>query len=413
MRRRLKTLAHKYPRLLNGVKAVYDTVNQFTLTVSAPRVRRYPLNTSLPFGLNFLGYFRAKFSIGEQARTFTKSFDVAHIPYALNTAVPVAYDNDAATDQQFQRENPYLANLMLFNPHDLPGIVRQVGRGYFPGHYNIGMWAWELPQFPRTWMPSFHLYHEVWVFSDYVREAVARVSPVPVRTVTHPMIIDLAAISTDRARLHLPPDVFIFLFTFDFISRVERKNPGAVLEAFRQAFGGDPRVRLVIKYNNAHYFPDQMQRLQNAAAGLNVQWLDAYLSRQDMLNLIACSDCYVSLHRAEGLGLGMAEAMYLGKPVIATGYSGNLAFMTPHNSFPVRHTLTPVPESFGYFARNNAWADPDVAHAAELMQYVVQHPDDAAAVGVRGAQEIRAQRDPAVFGREVSQRLQEIARNTG
>ena len=223
-----------------------------------------------------------------------------------------------------------------------------------------------------------------------------------------------------RDQLGLPTDRFIFLFYFDACSILERKNPWAVLRAFQQAFGkptSDPL--LVFKLNNRDLTVGReaefglaagiMDELQLALVQGNGLLLDKRLDRATTSVLMASCDCYVSLHRCEGFGLTMAEAMYFGKPCIATAYSSNLDYMTPSNSYLVGFELVQLDRSHGPYAAGDFWAEADVQHAAAQMQQVFTHHDEAAARGRRAAADIRRTNGIEATGHAMQHRLQHAA----
>ena len=191
------------------------------------------------------------------------------------------------------------------------------------GHYNVGYWFWELARFPEAWARSLALVDEIWVASRHVHDAVKEAAvDKPVRIVPYPIQIVLPR-RFDRTEFGLPAEPFIFLFSFDFFSYVDRKNPESVLQAFQRAFPSrsDRSVSLVLKSIGAERAPERFDALQTACANdPRIVLIDANLPRDAMWGLQSVCDSYVSLHRAEGLGLGLAESMYLGKPVIGTGY---------------------------------------------------------------------------------------------
>jgi glycosyltransferase involved in cell wall biosynthesis len=213
----------------------------------------------------------------------------------------------------------------------------------------------------------------------------------------------------DRAGFGLDEEDFLFLFNFDFHSVVERKNPEGLISAFRKAFSeGRTRARLVLKSINSHRHPERAAALKQLASGLNIVWVDEHLDGARMKTLFATTDCYISLHRSEGLGLGMARAMSYGKPVIATGYSGNLDFTTPENSLLVSFALTELPQDYGVYEKGNFWAEPDTDHAAALMRQVFENPEEARQMGLRGQADLARTMDPQSVLERITQRLGEI-----
>jgi glycosyltransferase involved in cell wall biosynthesis len=192
---------------------------------------------------------------------------------------------------------------------------------------------------------------------------------------------------------------------------MERKNPIAVIDAFRSAFNKKDEVMLVVKSTNARYNQEAFQKLKNDVKEENILIIDRYLDRDELYCLMDVSNCYVSLHRSEGFGLPMAEAMFLGKPVIATGYSGNLEFMNVDNSFLVKFRLVELQRDFGPYKKGNVWAEPDIEHAGELMRFVVDHPEEARQVGIRGREYIKRFFNAKFVSNLVRERITNIRRN--
>jgi len=301
---------------------------------------------------------------------------------------------------------PFDTTLLCVNADMTPTIAASVP-SLLKSSYRIGMWYWEVEEFPASQHEGFRHLDEVWVATDFVRAAIEPFSPVPVRTITPPLPQPRPAPQRTRAELGLPVRPY-FLFTFDYLSTAERKNPWGLVDAFEAAFAPGTGPLLVIKSINAAQRPDQAERLRLRVAGSgDVLLLEDYLSAQDRDALVAMCDCYVSLHRSEGLGLTMAEAMAWGKPVIATGYSGNLQFMTEENSFLVPWTPTTIPAGSEPYPQGGVWAEPDLDAAASLMRLVVGTPDVAAARGARAAADLVALHSPEVVGRRIAARLAE------
>jgi len=240
-----------------------------------------------------------------------------------------------------------------------------------------------------------------------VGDVVRRVTDKPVIKIPHAITVKLAR-SYQRGEFSLPENTFLFLFNFDFSSFVSRKNPWGAIEAFRRAFSsGEQDVGLVIKCYDGHRHPETMARLERLAdEDPRILIVDRHLSREQMYGLQSLCDAYVSLHRAEGLGLGMAECMALGKPVIGTAYSGNLEFMNRENSCLVDYSLIPVkPGDYIYYEGGWMWADPDLDDAARYMRKLVNDPEYRQRIASRAAADIAAHYSQEVMGRAISKRL--------
>jgi glycosyltransferase involved in cell wall biosynthesis len=361
------------------------------------------------FGVNLAGYLTTESGVGEAARLVACSLQAAGVPRALvNFEVSYGLRRTDRTFEGFEDVNPYGINLVHVNADQVSVFADQHGPAFFAGRYNIGFWMWELADFPVEWADRFDWFDEIWTPSSFTSEAVARRSPVPVWTSPLPLLQHPTA-ALDRAHFGLPDDRFVFLFAFDFASVFERKNPLALVEAFHRAFRRDDRVLLVLKCSNADGDPTNAERLRGACDGDSVVLLDKYLSRPEVASLMHAADAYVSLHRSEGYGLTMAEAMGIGKPVIATGYSGNLQFMNTRNSLLVPYRLVEVNGNGGPYPPGRLWAAPDTGRAAELMRSVFEDPAAAAEVGEHARADMVAQLNPEAVGVAIKRRLQQRA----
>lgn len=298
-------------------------------------------------------------------------------------------------------------NLLCVNADSVESVAEQLGDEFFAGRYTIGFWAWEVSAFPRHFLPAFGCLDEVWVGSRHVRDAVAPFATVPVIVIPQP--ISLLPEAAHRDPPSGLPAGFRFLFAFDYLSVFERKNPLATIEAFTRAFRPGSGASLIIKSLNGDHDPAAHERLRMAAAAHpDVHLIERRLKRTDRDGLMAAADCYVSLHRAEGFGYTLAESMWLGKPVIATGYSGNLDYMTPQNSYLVDHRLVAIGASRDPYPATGMWAEPDVDHAARLMRHVFENREEANRRGQIAAADIRTSHGPEAAGRVMAERLRLI-----
>ena len=357
-------------------------------------------------GLNVAGYISGEFGLGEAIRALIRSLDAVEIPYVLNNIEVSWHRNQDRTYRDFSESNPYPANLIGANPDQALEFYRSRGETYFQKKYNIGSWFWELSTFPKEWLSRFDCYDEIWVASQFTAESLSRVSPVPVVKMTYPIFRD--APIPDRKSFDIDESCFAFLTIFDFRSSLERKNPLGVIDAFRRAFSSSDDAVLVVKSINSDADPEGTQAIDTACKGLKVQRIDEHVSASEMSQLMASCDCYVSLHRSEGLGLGMAQSMGLGKAVIGTGYSGNLDFMNVNNSLLVKYSLKELEQSFGPYEKGSVWAEPDLDHAAQLMRRVFEDPHLVKDIGQRAAFDISSLMNVEVAGAEIRERLKTI-----
>src|SRR5215217_268610 len=333
-------------------------------------------------GVNVVGFFRAEFGQGEAARRLVAALERTDLPYTT-----VTYDRIPHRQEHPFGERDgelYPANIVCLNAEHLVQFTLDSGRDLLRNRYSAGLWFWETNRFLKQFRHALDYVDEVWVASDFVGEAVARETAKPVLTFPLPVLVPPPP-ALARAELGVPEDAFVFLFVFDFFSTVQRKNPLGLIDAFTRAFAEPGRPLLYLKSINGARSPSDLERVQAAAAGRSdIVISDGYLDGERLTALTALCDCYVSLHRSEGFGLTIAEAMAFGKPAIATGYSGNLAFMDAESSYLVPYELTTLDDPEGPYVAGTEWADPDLDEAARLLRHVVEQPEEARERGLRG-----------------------------
>jgi glycosyltransferase involved in cell wall biosynthesis len=353
-------------------------------------------------GLNVVGYLGYANGVGEVARALLRALEVVNYP-AVGIETPVGNP-----PQPVPQAGPYTCNLLCVNADMTPHVRQSLGRAFFEQRYTIGFWHWESSSFPAEWHDRFALLHELWVASDFVQDTLAPLVSIPVRKMRVPITITTPAVVC-RADLGLPDDRFVWLFAFDMHSYIERKNPHAVIEAYRQAFGSRAtHAHLVIKASHLDDYPDAAARLCADLESVGGTLIRNSMDRAKLSMLFAACDGYLSLHHSEGFGLTMAEAMALGKPVVATGYSGNMDFMTTANSYPVRYQLVKLERDYGPYRRGTYWADPDLDHAAELIRQVCEQRDDARQKGITAAMDIERWHGSRPTGQAIIDRLNVI-----
>jgi len=364
-------------------------------------------------GVDVAGFLRGGLGLGQAARLYVAALQAAGVPVRTTSIDPDMPDVPGAelktthfADLHIDADLPF--NLVCVNAPELPRFAAEAGPRFFNDRYTIGVWAWETDLVPRSWDRAFGLVDEIWVYSTYVAEVIGRAAPCPVVRVPLPIVAPSS--SGTRVSSFPLPDGFTFLFLFDFYSTLQRKNPLGLLEAFTRAFEPGEGPHLLLKSFNGDYKPERLAQLREAANDRpDVHVVDRFVPEAERAALMTACDCYVSLHRSEGFGLTLGEAMALGKPVIGTGYSSNLDFMTPENSYLVRYELTEVgPEGENYPAEGR-WAEPDLDHAAQLMREVWKDRDKATARGQRAQQEIVRGFSLEAVGDLASARLKRVA----
>ncbi|MDQ1109932.1 glycosyltransferase involved in cell wall biosynthesis [Stenotrophomonas rhizophila] len=355
-----------------------------------PVVQRRQLDGPIP-GINILGYIHGQFGLSEAARSYARALIENGVPVALRDFDPglPGADGDHALDAYLDPRLPHAISIIFVNPDFLERALAELGTARLKGHYVIACWFWELETLPANWLPSLDLVDEIMVATAFVEQAVKRATDKPVFRVPMPLGAPQDS-GLQRADFGLPDDAFTFLASFDFNSRMERKNPEAVIWAFLLAFPPERTdVRLLIKSSNGHRFPHWLKHLLAVAAGdPRIIVRDDVIEREHLGALQRCCDAYVSLHRAEGFGLGLAECMAIGKPVIATGWSGNLEFMNDECAALVEYTLEPVGDGHYPGGEGQRWASVDIRHAASWMRKLVDEPGLARAIGERGREHV-------------------------
>jgi len=320
------------------------------------RAARAPHGAEMARGpIKLVGYYSGSHGIAASVRLAARAFEALGVPvervdasHAKLTWVPHAARAEPASAWIFHLNPPeLLAEMAVLGPRRLLGP-------------RYGYWAWELPRAPVGWSKDGLLVDEIWAPSRYTAQAYAGL-PAPVRVVPHPLFAgDYRGVIPAPRRA-----AFQALALFDFNSSAARKNPQGAIEAFRRAFGDDPAAELTIKTQNGRLFPDLLAGLQ-ALCPPNVRLVDETWPYDRVKSLIAGADVLVSLHRAEGFGLTPAEAMAMGVPVVATGFSGNLDFMDAETSILAPFRTVPVDDPQGIYGKQS-WAEPDLDAAAKAL----------------------------------------------
>jgi GT2 family glycosyltransferase/glycosyltransferase involved in cell wall biosynthesis len=361
-----------------------------------------------PFGINVFGPFAATSGLGTAARGLlgalqTIGVEIELHPFDVSRGLP------RITAAERARRPTYRINLIMANADQMARLTSLYATGFFDDAYNIAVWHWELAAFRSDWHGSFAAVDEVWTTSDFEVESIGAVSPVPVHKIRLPVEVAAAPASAGRDMFGIPRNRLVFLVAFDVGSTAARKNPRLVVDAFRAAFAQDENVFLVIKFHASGVDPGITRQLTQALRGAeNVLVIADRLSEADMALLRAACDCFVSAHRSEGFGLNIAEFMALGKPVIATAYSGNLEFFDASVGYPIAYKLVEVEAQVGPYMPHAVWAEPDRACLIAAFRQVYEDQPAAWARGQAGAARMRENFSPARIGQDIRQRLHAI-----
>lgn len=357
-------------------------------------------------GLNVVGYARNQSGIGQSVRLAAESSRAASLRHQL-----------LDFRESFEPGRPggwpprlHEVNLFHVNADQVMVVYNLLGRSFFAGRYNVGTWHWELPELPEIWHDAFEPFQEIWAPSRFVMDALAKVSPIPVVHMPHGIGFRTTP-GVSRADFGLPEGKFLVLVMYDVLSFQERKNPEAAVEAYRRAFDGREDVALVLKTMNSDSNPEGRARLSDRIAGIpGVHVIDRMLSHQQVHDLESLVDAYLSLHRSEGWGMNAAESMFLGKPVVATGWSGNMDFMSARNSCPVDFRLVELDRDIGPYPKGQQWAEPDVDHAAAFLRRLVDEPGYAERLGREAKATMNTGFSFDAAGRRMADRLAIIER---
>ena len=351
------------------------------------------------FGVNMCASFETSKGISEAPRQISNSISYSNINLIKIEECKIRKNIN----------NPYFFNLLNFNADQMPRISNGLGGDFFKNSYTIGFWFCELLKFPKEWEKSFDYIDELWVASDFCLDLFTAISPnKPATKIPVPISIPIINNVPDRKKYNISEDCFIFLFIFDCDSIFERKNPLAIIESLEKAFGkNNKNVKLIIKVSNLH--SNHKNQLYSAVRNNeSIILIDKVIEKNELVNLMDICNCYISLHRSEGYGLTLAEAMSLKKPCIATGYSGNLEFMNKENSYLVDYNLVTLDKDFSVYKKGSQWANPNIDTAVSFMRFVYSNRDEAKKMGIKAKKYIEDNFNYDVIGKKIDNRLRYI-----
>lgn len=378
-------LARKIMPVVASLRSLPSEISKAIVTGGVSKAPYHKTSTCFRNnGVNLFGYAHGELGIGEDVRQVAKALQVHGVPVCIVNFKPG--DNISQADRSAESlisEIPiYDTNIFCMTGIETTRYACERGLSAFDGRYNIGLWPWELPDWPSSCRHAYAIVDEIWGISSYTAHAHRHALPKPVITMTLP--VELGEIDVlSRSSFNLPEKDFLFWFAFDINSNAIRKNPEGLIAAFQKAFpnGGSQRVGLVLKISH----PETSCKLWKKIRGIanrdsRIHVIEATLRRPSLLGLFKACDCFVSLHRAEGFGRCIAEALLLNKQVITTAHSGNLDYCREPRVGLVRNHLISLKAGDYMWGDGQQWAEPDLDHAAETMRSVFLSPRDTQAL---------------------------------
>ncbi|MCA8141188.1 glycosyltransferase family 4 protein [Burkholderia multivorans] len=402
----------------NYGKEEYPVLEQLTITLAddnTPPVVSIDggmLRTlARPFGVNIVGFPQGILGLGEDARMAAQAMQLAGFDVALVNA-PMSGPSrlDMSMNHLLRDDLAYQVSLFCLPPPEMVRLTLEGGRRLVESDtYRIGAWPWELPHWPSAFGPANAFVDEIWAQSRFVEAVYSRLGGRRVRHMPMAVVIP-QPVAPDRQRFGLPEHQFLFYLMFDGNSWLTRKNPVAGVMAFKRAFAKDASgVGLVIKAMNVRDDdPTWRQVCELAAADDRIHVVSERLDRQDTIDFMASCDAYISLHRSEGFGRVIAEAMALGQPVVATNFSGNVDFCDEETSFLVDGELIPLRPGDYLFHEGQYWCDPDIGIAAEQIARVFGDANLRERIAQAGRARIERDYSTTAVARAYERRLSEI-----
>ena len=314
-------------------------------------------------GINLIGPMQQNSGLGQSCRLLERAINASGIMYEV---FPYSSELSPRKFKLFSTKLVYSINIFHINAHEFCHAFYQLKKKSWDRHYNIVYWLWELEDFPDSWVPYTRMIDEIWTPAEFVSNSIRKKVKIPVKTVPYWLQVKIDNQIT-RKYFGLPEEKFLFFVAYDKNSVAERKNPQGCINAFKIAFRPNNRdVGLVIKIN--HATETDVEQLKEELTGYNVYFIKKTLSKLEMDTMISLMDVYISLHRAEGFGLILAESMALGTQVVATDYSANTEFMNSEVACMIDYQKVILKDDVWPYERGNCWAEPNVEQAAEYLR---------------------------------------------
>lgn len=379
----------------------------FSLQIRSYKIKKFD-RVKFKRGINLIAPITHDTGLGQSSRLVAKEIEASGILFGIkNFSVS---RNVSSTDRTFEHKLSdtleYGVNLIHINMHEFEKSIYELGKESFDHHYNIAFWLWEMEEFPTEWIPMIRHLDEIWTPSEFTSNAIRKVTKKKVVTIPYHVTAETDP-SVTRKLLGLPEDAFLFLMMFDKNSVSERKNPMGVINAFKKAFKtSDSNVGLVIKINNLD--EKEVDKLKDLLDGYQVYFVREMFSKAQVNQFINIMDVYVSLHRAEGFGLVLAEAMLLGVPTISTNYSSTTEFQDRDCSCLVDWQRKKVGADIYPYKKENTWAEPNIDQAAEYMKKLYADREYYERIRINGREKIKTTLNLEKIIRLIKMRMDEI-----
>jgi glycosyltransferase involved in cell wall biosynthesis len=362
-----------------------------------------------PFRVELAGYLGTAVGAGEGARRYLAALQAAGVAVRARD-IELSGRDSAMTEFRGEARLGLRGarfNLLCLNPEQLLPYIDSRAAPRTSRRTNIAAWSWEVDVLPLAWAGASRRVSEIWACSEFTARFIRAGTGARVIAMHHPRLAARANAGAPPAEL---PAGFRVLVMFDYLSTIERKNPIGAIEAYRRAFAAGDGAQLIVKSLNGVHRPEQRSKVERAAAGRrDILLTDGTISGAARDSLLAACDCLLSLHRSEGFGLSLADAMAAGKPVVATAYGGNTEFMRESSSYLIPYELTQVGAGCEHYPPEASWAEPDVGRAAAALRAMFDDQEAARRRGQAGQSDVEALLAPQLIGQRMLERFTLLA----
>lgn len=362
-----------------------------------------------PDGINLIGFIKGEIGLGQSCRLLAEAINYSGEEFTIYNYEQISSMrfNDSTWDYKITNTTPYNINIIHLNPPDLALAHATLDKNIWNFKYNIAFWLWELEEFPDEWIKCFSFVDEIWTPSEFASNSIRKKTSLPVNTIKYSISAPIDD-AYNRKYFSIPDDKFLFLCMYDSNSTINRKNPIGTIESFKKAFSkDDTNIGLVIKVNNPQQ--NDIDIIKKMLEGYeNIYIIPKIMTKTEVNSLIKICDVFVSLHRAEGFGLPLAEAMFLGTPTIATNWSANTEFMNQENACMVDYNMVYLEEDYVMYKKGNKWADPNIEQAAEYMKKLYEDNNFYNDISKKAQNYIKENLNLELASKAISNRIKQI-----